>query len=485
MFSGLSNYLKKILPKRLFYRALLIVAIPVLVLQLVITIVFFDSLWIKTNKGMTRTLVNEISTFIEAYESEQENKQELLDLFSIFLDLNIEFTNNEKLQNTDTERWFSPIDRTLRRELKSKFGLNEYWFDTTSYKELIDLRIKYEDGYFKFLVPKDRVASSSARIFALWITVPAIIMVIISLIFLKNQTRPITNLARAAERFGKGENIEEFKPSGALEIRQAGHEFDKMRKRIERHINQRTEMLSGISHDLRTPLTRMKLQLAFIKDKETVNKLTEDINEMEKMLNEYLQFTSSSYVEKDEMFNLSELISEVIEKYNNENISQNLFNGVNNAFAEKAGDGVNILTKEVDTLPNIAKNYSEENVSWVAVGDENYGEGSSREHAAMEPRFRGCKVVLVKSFARIHEANLKKQGILPLVFEDKNDYEKIEQFDKMTIGSLKDIAVDTPVEIILEKENGETETIEANHSLSEDQIAWFFAGSALNYIKSK
>ena len=194
MFSGLSNYLKKILPKRLFYRALLIVAIPVLVLQLVITIVFFDSLWIKTNKGMTRTLVNEISTFIEAYGSEQENKQELLDLFSIFLDLNIEFTNNEKLQNTDTERWFSPIDRTLRRELKSKFGLNEYWFDTTSYKELIDLRIKYEDGYFKFLVPKDRVASSSARIFALWITVPAIIMVIISLIFLKNQTRPITNL---------------------------------------------------------------------------------------------------------------------------------------------------------------------------------------------------------------------------------------------------------------------------------------------------
>ena len=168
-----------------------------------------------------------------------------------------------------------------------------------------------------------------------------------------------------------------------------------------------------------------------------------------------------------------------------ENISQNLFNGVNNAFAEKAGDGVNILTKEIDTLPSIAKNYSEENVSWVAVGDENYGEGSSREHAAMEPRFRGCKVVLVKSFARIHEANLKKQGILPLVFEDKNDYEKIEQFDKMTIGSLKDIAVDTPVEIILEKENGETETIKANHSLSEDQIAWFFAGSALNYIKSK
>ena len=324
MFSGLSNYFKKVLPKRLFYRALLIVAVPVITIQLIITIVFFDSLWIKTNKGMTRTLVNEISAFVEAYQNEENDKQEVTNLFSLFLDLNIELVVNEKLSDQNKERWFSPIDRTLRRELKSKFSPEIFWFNTTNYKELVDLRIKYEDGYFKFLVPKDRVTSTSARIFALWITVPAIIMVIISLIFLKNQTRPITNLARAAERFGKGEDIEEFKPSGALEIRQAGHEFDKMRKRIERHLNQRTEMLSGISHDLRTPLTRMKLQLAFLKDKDAVDKLTDDINEMEKMLNEYLQFTSSSYVEKDEMFNLSELIEEIIKKYNNKNISHNL-----------------------------------------------------------------------------------------------------------------------------------------------------------------
>ena len=324
MFSGLNNFLKKVLPKRLFYRALLIVAVPVITIQLIITIVFFDSLWIKTNKGMTRTLVNEISAFIEAYQNEENDKQEVNNLFSLFLDLNIELVVNEKLSDQNKERWFSPIDRTLRRELKSKFSPEIFWFNTTNYKELVDLRIKYEDGYFKFLVPKDRVTSTSARIFALWITVPAIIMVIISLIFLKNQTRPITNLARAAERFGKGEDIEEFKPSGALEIRQAGHEFDKMRKRIERHLNQRTEMLSGISHDLRTPLTRMKLQLAFLKDKDAVDKLTDDINEMEKMLNEYLQFTSSSHVEKDEMFNLSELIEEIIKKYNNKNISHNL-----------------------------------------------------------------------------------------------------------------------------------------------------------------
>ncbi len=328
MFYGLNRFVKNILPKRLFYRALLIVAVPVIILQLVITIVFFDSLWIKTNKGMTKALINEINTFIEVYDDEIYNKDEITNLFSVYQDLNIEFIEDNNFEFIFDERWFSPIDRTLRRELKSKFNDNQYWFNTINYKELIEIRIKYQEGYFKFLVPRDRVTSSSARIFALWITVPAIIVVFVSLIFLKNQTRPITNLAKAAERFGRGEEIEEFKPSGAAEIRQAGYEFDKMRKRIARHLNQRSEMLSGISHDLRTPLTRMKLQVAFIKDTELQNKLTEDINEMEKMLNEYLQFTSSSYLEKDQEFNLSKLIDETIKKYNNENIASNICENV-------------------------------------------------------------------------------------------------------------------------------------------------------------
>ena len=321
MFYGLNKFIKNLLPKRLFYRALLIVAVPVLVIQLIITIVFFDSLWIKTNQGMTRALVNEIKTFIEVYNNDNYDKNEITNLFSVYQDLNIEFVEDETFNYRYDERWFSPLDRTLRRELKSRFGLESYWFNTTNYKELVDVRIKYQNGYFKFLIPRDRLTSSSARIFGLWITVPAFIMVIISLIFLKNQTRPITALAKAAEKFGKGEEIEEFKPSGASEIRQAGLEFDRMRKRILRHLNQRSEMLSGISHDLRTPLTRMKLQTAFIKDKNISIKMVEDINEMEKMLNEYLQFTSSNYLEKDELFNISELVNQIIKRYSNENIS--------------------------------------------------------------------------------------------------------------------------------------------------------------------
>ncbi len=366
MFYGLNKFVKDILPKRLFYRALLIVAVPVIVLQLVITIVFFDSLWIKTNKGMTKALVNEINTFIEVYSDEIYNKDEITNLFSVYQDLNIEYFDDSNFNYNYEKRWFSPIDRTLRRELKSRFGSEGYWFSSTSYKELIDIRVKYQLGYFKFLVPKDRVTSSSARIFALWITVPAFIMILISLIFLKNQTRPITNLARAAEKFGKGEEIEEFKPSGAAEIRQAGYEFDRMRKRIIRHLKQRSEMLSGISHDLRTPLTRMKLQIAFIKDEDVAKKLTGDINEMEKMLNEYLQFTSSSYLEKDEKFNLTKLIDETINKYDNEKIKINLYpdihiNGrknlikrcINNLIdnAIKYGDKVNVdLSKSSNNL---------------------------------------------------------------------------------------------------------------------------------------
>ena len=322
MFYGLNKFIKKILPKQLFYRALLIVAVPIIILQLTISIVFFDSLWIKTNKGMTRALIGEVKTFISAYEKEEYNKDSLIILFQEHLDFNVKFEPYKILPKEDLERWFSPIDRNLRRELKSK--ISNYWFDTTSYKNLIDLKIKYGDGYFQFYIPKERVTSSSARLFAFWITLPAFLLITIAIIFLKNQTRPIINLARASEKFGRGEDIEEFRPSGALEIRQAGFEFEKMRKRIIRHLNQRSEMLSGISHDLRTPLTRIKLQLSFIKDKEISKKLSDDVEEMEKMLNEYLQFASSRSSETTETFDLSELLETTIMKYEKKEITTDI-----------------------------------------------------------------------------------------------------------------------------------------------------------------
>ena len=141
MFYGLNKFVKNILPKQLFYRGLLIVALPVIIIQITITLVFFDSLWIKTNKGMTKALTNEIKTFLEVYKNETYNKNEITNLFSLYQNLNIEFIEDEKFTYEYDERWFSPIDRTLRRELKSRFGSGNFWFNTTEYRELIDLSL--------------------------------------------------------------------------------------------------------------------------------------------------------------------------------------------------------------------------------------------------------------------------------------------------------------------------------------------------------
>jgi len=392
MFYGLSKFIKNFLPRRLFYRALLIVAVPIIVLQLIITIVFFDSLWIKTNKGMTRALVGEMKTFITAYDNDKYNNNDLSGLFSIYLDLNVQYKNDKLFEKPLKERWFSPIDRTLRRELKSSIGVGNYWFDTTSFKQLIHVNIKHNNNnYFEFFIPKDRVASTSARMFALWITLPALLMVTIAIIFLKNQTRPIVNLAKAAEKFGKGENIDEYRPSGALEIRQAGLEFHKMRKRITRHLNQRSEMLSGISHDLRTPLTRLKLQLSFIQDKELSKKMSLDIDEMEKMLNEYLQFTSSTYLEKNEIFNISELVEDTISKYDNNNISKKLMprvymNGRKNLIRRSLN---NIIDNSIKYADKINLGLSKKNNSiTITIDDDGYGIPENEYQNVFKPFYK-------------------------------------------------------------------------------------------------
>ena len=316
MFYGLNKIFKKILPKRLFYRALIIVAAPVILLQLIISIVFFDSIWIKANKGMTRSLVGEVETLFDVYKSNQskENIKNLTDLYKKNFDFVINIKTGEQLPETRSDRRFSPMDRSLRREMKSAFQ-NNYWFDTVTYIDLVDLRIMTNNEIIQIFFPKAKIAPSSVRIFVLWLTVPSVLLIFIAIIFLKNQTRPLVKLSRAAERFGKGELVEDLRPSGALEIRKATYEFDRMMKRINRHLAQRSEMLSGISHDLRTPLTRLKLQMAMMEKKDLAKKMTSDIDEMEKMLNDYLQYAKSQAEESSTKINLNELITEILINY--------------------------------------------------------------------------------------------------------------------------------------------------------------------------
>ena len=168
-----------------------------------------------------------------------------------------------------------------------------------------------------------------------------------------------------------------------------------------------------------------------------------------------------------------------------DNLSDNLLLGAVNAFSNDVGKAKNMLTDKIENCAEIAREYKKQNISWLIVGDSNYGEGSSREHAAMTPRFLGCVVVIAKSFARIHETNLKKQGILALTFQDTNDYEKINEDDKISITGLGNFAQGSVVTCELKHSDGKYEKISLKHSYNSSQIEWFKAGSALNVLKNR
>ena len=329
------------------------------------------------------------------------------------------------------------MDRTLRRELKTK--INEYWFNTISYKEVVDLRIKFRDGVLQIFFPKERIQASSLRIFVLWITLPAILMIAIAIIFLKNQTRPIIKLAEASERFGRGEDIDEFRPSGALEIRKAGLEFEKMRNRILRHLNQRSEMLSGISHDLRTPLTRIKLQLVMIEDKNLSKKLSDDVDEMEKMLNEYLQFASTGAKDKTENFDLSELVENLINKYENTNISKDFkkrinFNGRKNLIKR-------CINNLIDNSIRYGKKtnvFIEKKLSNIIISIEDDGPGIPKSEY----------INVIKPFYKIDKSRSESKSSVGLGLAISSDIIKSHggdmNFSKSDLGGLK-VIISLPV----------------------------------------
>ena len=165
-----------------------------------------------------------------------------------------------------------------------------------------------------------------------------------------------------------------------------------------------------------------------------------------------------------------------------DNISNNMFIGAINAFNGEAGKVKNTFTGETKSVPEVARDYKARGVNWIVVGDENYGEGSSREHAAMEPRFLGGRAIIVKSFARIHETNLKKQGMLPLTFANPSDYDNIKEDDKLSVIGISNITPDKQLKLVIRHKDGSTDEAILNHTMNKAQIEWFKAGSALNLI---
>ena len=320
------------------------------------------------------------------------------------------------------------MDRTLRRELKPKIG--EHWFNTISYKEVVDLRIKFGDGVLQIFFPKERIQTHLLG-FSLLDNCSCNFNDNGCHDIFKNQTRPITKLAQASERFGRGEDIEEFRPSGALEIRKAGLNL-KNEKRIQRHLNQRSEMLSGISHDLRTPLTRIKLQLAVIKDKDLSEKISKDVDEMEKMLNEYLQFTSTGAKDKTETFDISELTDEIIQRYENENIKKNIkkkiyFNGKKNLITRCIN---NLLDNSVKYAQNISLNLEKKN-SIILISIEDDGPGVDKSE------FQN----IIKPFYKIDKSRSDSKSSVGLGLSISSDIIKSHggdiKFDKSKMGGLK------------------------------------------------
>ena len=386
--------LRKIFPKTLLFRSLLIVVAPIILIQIVVGGVFFDSIWYKTNRGLVRSAANEINTFLALYpDFKQKNKtNELINIYKDKSGLIISIKKEtQQLPSVETVKWYSLYDKIVLEEFTDKIK-NPYWHNVrfnSSFVQVLVLLNKNE--VIEFLVPKSKIRSTSGRIFALWITVPSLIFLFVSIIFLRNQIRPIVHLSQAVEKFGKGQFDSDFKVSGALEIRQASYEFEKMKRRILKHISQRTAMLSGISHDLKTPLTRLKLQIELLNKNKKLNSLKEEIAEMEKMINEYLDFASNQYSQPAEKFNIVQLIQNLIDKNFKKNIKikspKNLiFSGRKNLIRRCIANIINNSQKYAENISITCRKMK--NAIQINIDDDGPGIADEHKEKVFRPFYR-------------------------------------------------------------------------------------------------
>ena len=299
---------KDILPKGLYSRSLLIIIIPVVVLQGILTFVFLDRHWQLVTRKLSSAVASEIATFVDVAPSLGLNK--VIELSKKFYDAEVNYIPNQKIIN-DLPKPINLVENTLSKELSKTINDN-FWVDAHTYEKRVIVQIEKKEGIYEFIIPRRNVYATNSHIFLVWMVISSLLLVSVAVIFMRQQIKPIEKLSKAAQEFGLGKKMENFKPSGATEVRRAAEAYLKMQERIERFIEQRTLMLAGVSHDLRTPLTRLKLQLEMLSDDKTNIELLSDVNEMQKMLENYLDFAEDVTREKAKKTDLKKMIKEII-----------------------------------------------------------------------------------------------------------------------------------------------------------------------------
>lgn len=309
--------IKTFLPRTLFARSLLILITPVLLIQVITTFVFFDRHWSKMTMRLAYAVAGEITIIAREIEQgpDQSRLQQIIGNAGKNLDLLVRFDPGERLAEKNNRRpgfvWEPIIVKELSNELQATLG-KPFTVDVDFRQKWIKVAAQLDNGVLYVSLPQRRLFSASGYIFLLWMIGTSIVLLAVAILFMRNQIRPIHRLAVAAERFGKGRDVGSFKPQGAAEVRQAAEAFLDMHRRIKRQIEQRTAMLAGVSHDLRTPLTRLKLQLAMLGNNPDVEAMKSDIQDMEKMIEGYLEFVRGEGDEQASFTSVAQLIEKVV-----------------------------------------------------------------------------------------------------------------------------------------------------------------------------
>jgi two-component system, OmpR family, osmolarity sensor histidine kinase EnvZ len=307
--------LAEMMPKGLYARALIIIIAPIVVLEGVIAFVFMERHWQNVTRRLSETTARDIAALIDIYEASTPNEyDEIIRIARDRLNLSMQILSPGDLPEARQKPFFDLLDRALSREISRQVN-RPFWIDTVGQSRHVEIRVQHVNAILRFLAVRTQTYASNSHIFLLWMVGSSVILLTVAILFLRNQIRPILRLAEAVDAFGKGRPVpDDFQPRGAREVRQAAAAFLEMRDRIRQHVEQRTTMLAGVSHDLRTVLTRFKLELAFMGEGPDVASLKDDVDEMQHMLEDYLAFARGDGGEEATPTNLTELLEDVHEE---------------------------------------------------------------------------------------------------------------------------------------------------------------------------